>query len=157
MREVITCIVFLFCCLITCRVMADEATYKGAKKCKVCHIKIYKSWQGTKHATAFDRLNEKEKQDPTCVECHVTGNAINYPGIQCEACHAPGSKYTSAKIMNKKKFKANPKLQRKLALEAGLIIAPEENVCKKCHNEKSPHYEGFDFKARYEEVKHEQK
>lgn len=157
MQKIFIVFIFLFSCSITGNVMGDEATYKGAKKCKVCHIKIYKSWLETKHATAFDRLNEKEKQDPKCIECHVTGNDVNFPGIQCEACHAPGSNFTSAKIMNNKKYKANPELQRKLALEAGLIIAPEEQTCKKCHNEKSPHYQGFDFKARYQEVNHEQK
>ena len=59
--------------------------------------------------------------------------------------------------MNKKKYKANPEVQRKMALEAGLIITTDEQTCKKCHNENSPHYKGFDFKVRYEEVKHEQK
>ena len=47
-----------------------------------------------------------------------------------------------------------PEVQRKLALEAGLVIAPDEKNCKQCHNERSPHYQGFDFKARYEEIKH---
>ena len=32
-----------------------------------------------------------------------------------------------------------------------------EKLCKKCHNERSPHYEGFDFKKRYEEIKHTNK
>ena len=157
MRKIFIVSIFLFSCSITANVIGDEATYKGAKKCKVCHIKIYKTWKETKHATAFDRLNEKEKQDPKCIECHVTGNDVNFPGIQCEACHAPGSKFTSAKIMNKKKFKTNHDRQEKLAIEAGLIIAPDEQSCMKCHNEKSPHYESFDFKARYEEVKHKKK
>jgi len=151
-------IVFLFIFVLTYfapdNVKGDEATYKGIKKCKTCHIKIYKTWKETKHATAFDRLNEKEKQDPKCIECHTTGKDTNLPGVQCEACHSPGSKFSSAKIMNKKKYKANPQLQRKLALEAGLVIAPDENNCKQCHNERSPHYQGFDFKARYEEIKH---
>ena len=157
MKKMIRLFVFLVCCFAAGNAIADEATYKGAKKCKVCHIKIYKTWKVTKHATAFDRLSEKEKQDPKCIECHTTGNDIKFPGVQCEACHAPGSKFTSAKIMNRKKFKANHDRQEKLAIEAGLIIAPDEQTCKKCHNEKSPHYEGFDFKVRYEEVKHKKK
>jgi hypothetical protein len=56
--------------------------------------------------------------------------------------------------MNKKKFKADPEGQKKLALEAGLVVAPDEKNCLQCHNERSPHYEGFDFKKRYEEIKH---
>ena len=91
----------------------------GAKKCKVCHIKIYKSWKDTGHAKAFEALNpgvkaEEKKNagldpekdyttDASCIACHTTGNSTMQPGVQCEACHAPGKKYTSAKIMNKKK------------------------------------------------------
>lgn len=144
--------------------------YVGSKKCKVCHIKIYKSWQETAHAKTFEVLNagvkaeEKKKagldenkdytSDASCIECHTTGNNTVFPGIHCEACHGPGKKYTSAKIMNKKKYKADPELQRKLALEAGLIIKPDEENCLKCHNEKSPTYKPFDFTCRYEEIKH---
>ena len=157
MRKVIIFAVFLFFCSTVGNVSGDEVIYKGVKKCKVCHIKIYKTWKETKHATAFDRLNEKEKQDPKCIECHTTNKDVKFPGIHCEACHGAGGKFTSAKIMNKKKYKANPEVQRKLALEAGLIITPDEQSCKQCHNERSPHYKGFDFKARYEEIKHENK
>jgi len=154
MKKVVLFSVFLLACSATGKVNGGEANHKGIKKCKTCHIKIYKTWQQTKHATAFDRLNEKEKQDPKCIECHTTGKDVNLPGIQCEACHGPGSEFSSALIMNKKKFKANPEKQKKMAIEAGLVVAPDENNCKQCHNEKSPHYQGFDFKARYEEIKH---
>ena len=156
MKKVVLFSVFLLACSATGSVSGDEATYKGVKKCKVCHIKIYKTWQETKHATAFDRLNEKEKQDPKCIECHATNKDTNLPGIHCEACHGPGSKFSSARIMNKKKYKADPEGQRKMALEAGLVIKPDEKNCTQCHNEKSPHFKGFDFKARYEEIKHQQ-
>ena len=144
--------------------------YVGAKKCKVCHIKIYKSWKATAHHSAFDTLKpgikpeEKKKAgldpqkdytaDASCVQCHTTGNNTMFPGIQCEACHGAGKKYTSAKIMNKKKFKADHDLQRKLAVEAGLILKPDEAGCTVCHNEKSPTFKPFDFAARYEEIKH---
>lgn len=154
MQMLIVLFIFVLFCSTPDNVKADEASYKGVKKCKVCHIKVYKTWKETKHATTFDRLNEKEKKDPKCYECHTTGNDTNLPGIQCEACHGPGSKFSSARIMNKKKYKNNPEVQRKLAIEAGLVIAPDEKNCTQCHNERSPHYKGFDFKARYEEIKH---
>ena len=144
--------------------------YVGAQKCKVCHIKIYKEWRETGHGKAFEDLNpgvkaEQKKEsgldpnkdytsDASCIQCHTTGNSTMFPGVQCGACHAPGKNYTSATIMNKKKYKANPEQQRALALKAGLIIAPEEKVCLECHNEKSPTYKPFDFKARYAEVTH---
>lgn len=132
----------------------EEVTYKGVVKCKTCHFKIYKTWKETKHATAFDRLKENEQKDPKCYECHTTGKEVNLPGIQCEACHGPGSKYSNATIMNQQKYREKPEAQRKLAIEAGLVITPTEQNCKQCHNERSPHYKGFDFKARYEEIKH---
>ena len=154
MQRLIVLFIFVLSCSSPDNVKGDEAAYKGVKKCKVCHIKIYKTWKETKHATTFDRLNEKEKKDPKCYECHTTDNDTNLPGIQCEACHGPGSKFSSARIMNKKKYKDNPEVQRKLAIEAGLVIAPDEKNCTQCHNERSPHYKGFDFKARYEEIKH---
>jgi hypothetical protein len=144
--------------------------YVGAKKCKVCHIKIYKTWKVTPHATAFDVLSpgvktaeKKEAKldpqkdyttDPACTECHTTGNSTLFPGIQCETCHEPGKKYTSAKIMNKKKWRADPEKQRKLAREAGLVVMPDEKNCKTCHNEKSPTFKQFDYAKRCEEVKH---
>ena len=157
MRKIFIFSIFFFYCSITGNVSGEEVIYKGVKKCKVCHIKIYKTWKETKHATAFDRLNEKEKQDPKCIECHTTNKDVKFLGIHCEACHGAGGKFTSAKIMNKKKYKANPEVQRQLALETGLIIAPDEQSCKQCHNERSPHYKGFDFKARYEEINHKNK
>lgn len=154
MRKLIVCTILLLFCSVPGYVKGQGVDHKGIKKCKTCHIKVYKTWTRTKHATAFDLLNEKEKQDPKCIECHTTGKDVNLVGVQCEACHGPGGKFSSARIMNKKKFKANPELQKKLALEAGLIIAPDVNNCRKCHNERSPHYRDFDFKARYKEIKH---
>jgi hypothetical protein len=147
---------------------ADE--YVGAKKCKLCHIKIYKSWEKTKHGTAFDTLSagvaaEAKKKanldpqkdyssDPQCIDCHTTGNNVQFPGIQCEVCHGAGKKYTAIGIMNKKLWKENPEKQRKLALDAGLIVKPDEALCNKCHNEKSPTYTPFNFDERYKEVAH---
>jgi len=143
--------------------------YVGARKCKVCHMKIYKSWQQTPHAGAFEKLKPGEAaeakqlagldaqkdytQDATCVGCHITGTSAN-PGVQCEACHGAGKGYSSAKIMNKTRWKADPGKQCALAVEAGLIIKPTEETCTVCHNAKSPTYKPFDFKERYQEVKH---
>jgi hypothetical protein len=144
--------------------------YNGAGKCKVCHIKIFKSWQETPHAKAMDSLmpgaaaEAKKKagldpakdysNDPACMQCHTTGNNPAFAGIQCEACHGPGVKYSAISIMNKSKWNENPDGQRKLALAAGLVLKPEEKSCKTCHNEKSPTFKPFDYKARYELIKH---
>lgn len=146
--------------------------YVGAQKCKICHIKIFKSWSETRHAKAFEVLapgvaaEAKKKAkldpqkdytvDPACIACHTTGKTSMFPGVQCEACHAAGRDYTSAKIMNKKKYAENRELQHKLALEAGLVIKPEESLCKTCHNEKSPTFKPFDFAERCQQVTHQE-
>jgi hypothetical protein len=55
--------------------------------------------------------------------------------------------------MDKKKFTADPEGTRKEWKAAGLVI-PTEATCKGCHNEKSPHFKGFDFKTMSEKIKH---
>ncbi len=63
--------------------------YIGAKKCKMCHIKQYRSWEKTKMAKAFEvlkpgmkaeakaKLKFDPKKDytktPKCLACHTTG------------------------------------------------------------------------------------
>jgi hypothetical protein len=144
--------------------------YVGVKKCKMCHMKIYKSWEQTSHAKVFEVLKpgaateakqtaglDPQKdytQDKTCIGCHTTGS-VDQPGIQCEACHGPGKAYSSAKIMNRKKWKADPDKQKEMAAHAGLNAKPDEKTCMTCHNDTSPTYnKPFDFKVRCEVIKH---
>lgn len=118
-------------------------SYIRAGKCKMCHMKQYKAWQGTPHAKALTVLKGAEAKDAKCVKCHVTGFGKGgyiigkdtlLANVQCEACHGPGSDYKSADVMkDKDKAKA-----------MGLII-PTEEVCKGCHNKESPKFKGFDF------------
>jgi hypothetical protein len=143
--------------------------YVGAKKCRMCHMKIFKSWEQTGHAKAFEALKPdveteaKQKagldpkkdytQDATCVGCHTTG-VVQHEGVQCEACHGAGKEYSKTTIMNRSRWKAEPEKHHEMALQAGLVIKPTEAMCTACHNEKSPTYEPFDYKKRYEEVTH---
>ncbi|MEI6126839.1 MAG: multiheme c-type cytochrome [Pseudomonadota bacterium] len=154
MKNAAIAVTFLFLCAMPSYAKAETATYVGEKKCKACHIKQAKKWEETKHSKAFDALKDNEKKDPKCIGCHTTNNDVNLPGVQCEACHGAGSLFSKPLIMNKKKFEESRDAQTKLAVEAGLTVAPNEQNCKKCHNEKSPHYKGFEFKKRYEEIKH---
>ena len=125
-----------------------EPTYVGAKKCKMCHLTEYKSWEKTKHAGVFDLLKDDEKKDAKCIKCHVTGSVDN-PGVQCEACHGPGSDYKKKTIM--KDHEAREK--------AGLIAKPDEKVCTKCHNKESPTFKEFKFEERIKNTQaiHEKK
>lgn len=128
-------------------------TYVGGDKCKMCHMKQYKVWEGAKHSKAFASLKPAEQKDAKCNKCHTTGPDAKLENVQCEACHGPGSDYKKPNIMNKAKYKENKEAQRKLAIEAGLII-PKEEDCKKCHNKESPTFKGFNFKEAWEKIKH---
>jgi len=138
---------------------AADAQYVGASKCKVCHMNEYKVWEGTKHASAMNSLSAEEQKKPECVGCHSTGQGkpaaegAELGGVQCEACHGPGSEYKSMKIMSKKDYAADRDAAHAKTLAAGLIL-PDEATCKTCHNEKSPNFKGFDFAAAKEKIKH---
>jgi len=67
----------------------DEPTYDGTKSCKMCHIKVFKSWEETKMAKAFETLKPGQAsevktkfnldpakdytKDESCLACHTTG------------------------------------------------------------------------------------
>lgn len=146
---------------------AEEPKYVGVDKCKLCHIKQYKSWQNTKHAKALDALKTDEakkhsaepSKDAKCLICHTTGYgkaggyvsaddaaSAKLEGVQCEVCHGPGEKYKDVKIMKDKA----------LALKNGLI-EPSEKTCLACHNNKaSPTFKdgAWDYNTYYEKIKH---
>ncbi len=109
--------------------------YVGSKFCRTCHSSAdnnrYHNWLQTGHAKAFEVLTGAEKINPECLSCHTTGygqevsdktTSKDLRGVQCEACHGPGSEYKRMKIMK------NPALSR----NAGLWNVTRD-VCLKCH------------------------
>lgn len=158
MRKV-SILIFMLAALLASSVFADGEKkaekkthdYVGVKKCKMCHKAQFKAWSKTGHATAFDKLSAEEQKDPKCIACHTAGTTakgVLLEGVQCEACHGGGKDFKSFKIMNKKKWKADPEGQRKLAIEAGLIY-PKEEDCIRCHKkEGNPNFKPFDFAKR---------
>jgi len=104
-----------------------------------------------KHTKAFDVFSDEEKKKPECDGCHITGKTAKsevLEEVQCEVCHGPGSEYKSIKIMNKKKWAADPETYQKKAIETGLIYPKEEN-CKRCHKkEGNLNFKKFDFAKR---------
>ena len=138
---------------------AAENEYVGVMKCKGCHKKQFKSFSATKHAKVFDLLKGDEQKDAKCLGCHTTGYGkpakanAKLEGVQCEACHGPGSKYKSMKVMSKKLYKSDKDGQHKKAVAAGLII-PDEAVCTGCHNSTSPTFKSFNFAEAVEKIKH---
>ncbi len=136
---------------------AQDAKYIGATKCKMCHNKAdkgeqYNKWAAGPHAKAMDALTGDEKTNPKCLKCHSTAASVDQSlvatikveeGVSCESCHGPGSAYKSIPIMK----------DRAKSVAAGLII-PDETVCKKCHNEESPNYKGFNFDEYFAKIAH---
>ena len=144
--------------------------YVGVKKCKVCHLKQYKSWLQTKMATSFENLKPGMKeeakmkagldprkdytQDASCVRCHTTGygkggfvsmeKTPDLINVQCESCHGPGGDFRVIMKKNKEFKLADVK-------QAGLIIPSEdEKGCLVCHGNDSPFNEKLDPKYRFE-------
>jgi len=113
-----------------------DPSYIGVAKCKLCHKVEFTSWEGTAHARGFDRLKPEEQTDPKCLECHATGMSAEMPGVECEACHGPGSDYKSLTVMK----------DPAAALAAGLIL-PDAKACERCHTGAPHDQKPFDFET----------
>ncbi len=84
---------------------SSNLAFIGNNDCSVCHKKIFKHWEETSHASAYETLVKSgHEYDPECLECHVIG--LNYftgfetiettpelKGVGCESCHGPGSNH----------------------------------------------------------------
>ncbi|MFQ5786953.1 MAG: multiheme c-type cytochrome [Thermodesulfobacteriota bacterium] len=122
----------------------SNLTFIGNDDCAVCHNKIFKHWEETRHASAYETLVKAEHEyDPECIECHVIG--LNYftgfetiestpklKGVGCESCHGPGSahKETQSKDYGK----------------------ADVETCEICHE--SEHSPNFQFKEYWQKIKH---
>ena len=162
--------------LLTFSISAQNK-YVGVKSCGMCHKKAkvgeqLKIWEESKHASAFRTLQTEEADKiaaekgfktkaaatPECLKCHVTGydkdakmfgKKFNIEdGVQCESCHGAGSKFKKKKIMK----------DHAKAVDNGLVKYKDEisikDLCRTCHNEESPTFKKFDFKKRWEKIKH---
>jgi len=168
--------VLLFFFVLSANVFAQDFSYIGSKKCGMCHKSAkqgeqLKIWEGSAHAKAYETLKSaeadkiaKEKgfgkavEAKECLTCHVTGYGKDAKmfdksfsmedGVQCEACHGPGSEYKSMKTMK----------DHAAAVAAGMTDFKDEAVieaqCKTCHNDKSPTFKEFDFKKMWAKIAH---
>lgn len=144
---------------------ADEPTYVGAGKCKMCHSKIHKSWETSKHAKAMSALrgepkaqeamavaleiNIKGSADKTdeCVQCHVTG--FKKPGGYPQA---DSTKNATVAMVGCESCHGpgSAHVTAAKAEKKATIKRPTEETCKGCHTDKtSP---DFDFDARKSKV-----
>lgn len=148
---------FCFLCVFMINVLgsglyglAQGPTYAGVATCKLCHPKQHKMWSESKHARAFEALSPEARKDSRCLACHVTGYRETgqvrpeIVGVQCEACHGPGSLFITI----------HAKKDKEGAQKAGLIARPDPERCKTCHNQESPNFKGFDYVKMWEQIKH---
>jgi len=147
--------------------------YVGVKMCSMCH-KAAKTgnqfgvWQKSAHAEAYKVLTGEKAAEiakakgiknaaeaPECLECHGAVDAKladkgfdTKDGVQCEVCHGPGSAYKSMATMK----------DHAKAVAAGLHdltdAKAKEELCKTCHNEKSPTFKGFKFDEMWGKIAH---
>jgi hypothetical protein len=145
----------------------EESAFKyiGAAGCKHCHqgkagALIYETWGTTEHAKAFEHLDEANRKNEECLMCHTTGYGQSIAagatvdklhGVQCEACHGPGSEYKKFSIMK------DPEVARQKGL-----TEPSKQVCLRCHVTDLPSpcradaeaAPKFDFESAHKKVAH---
>lgn len=160
------------------------AKYVGAKKCKMCHMKQYKSWAKTKMAKTFEVLKpgvsaeaktklkfDPQKdytKDPKCLVCHTTG--FNLPGgykipkkgDSKAAAQAKLNEGTTCEACHGPGSKYLP-LHKKImsrkkytfeTLHQAGQIRADDSSCTPCHNRRNP-TAGADFHFDYEKYKGE--
>jgi mono/diheme cytochrome c family protein len=113
--------------------------YLGVKWCVTCHsrsssnprLSMYHTWEDSAHARAWDDLPAADRDNPQCLRCHTTGYGMprrpdvpdeELRGVQCEACHGPGSHYFTWRIMK------DPE-----RATANGLWRPTRDVCMRCH------------------------
>ncbi|SRR6266540_2588037 len=165
-------VLLLWCGSAPAAEAGKPAKFVGVANCKLCHAdketgNQFEQWKKSKHSGALKTLStpkgkevgaklgvSEPDKDVKCLKCHVTGGDAPADmktrtfkasdGVGCESCHGAGEHYAKDEVFKKGKD---------AAVALGLI-KPEEKVCLRCHNKESPSYKEFDFKARYEEIKH---
>lgn len=129
-------LVFLLFLKINSDNLIKDYKYIGSDRCKACHSVNFRGdqygiWKRSSHAHAVQTLTDEKALDysvknkiieplknPDCLKCHSTGYKMELKyfetsfnlseGIQCEACHKPGSEYSKYQNMiSIEKFKSN--------------------------------------------------
>jgi Cytochrome c554 and c-prime len=145
---------------------AKAAEYVGVNKCKMCHLKEYKSWQETKHASALVNLRKADEkvsaemaeklkvelkgspaQNDGCVGCHVTGFHLagGYPAAD-SAKTAAVSNMTCEGCHGPGSLHASAPMAMKKSLINRKVSA---NMCMQCHTAViSPAFKFEDYAKR---------
>lgn len=163
LKKVTVALMCAIACIFFAYLLAEEFTYVGAAKCKICHRtdsqgKQHPIWEESFHSKSFQALDKEEAKaiaadapdNPECLECHsplaAKAPELKEEGVNCEVCHGPGSDYKTLSIMK----------NREESVTKGLVIYKSEKDIKKhcltCHE--NPHDIPFDFAAAWEKIKH---
>jgi hypothetical protein len=124
---------------------AIRERYLGQNVCFTCHSDLMRRFAVDRHFRAFGTLtNRGEEENRRCLPCHATGfgsysgydpveerkSGRDLRGVQCEACHGPGTKHA----------------------RDGTYRESARTSCAKCHTSQwSP---DFDFDAYWGRVSH---
>jgi hypothetical protein len=116
--------------------------YLGIEICRRCHGELMPRFVVSRHFRAFETLRQRgEAANPECLACHTTGygrpggydpaaekeGAPYLLGVQCEACHGPGTTH------------ARDGSYAKVARES----------CRTCHTSKwSPDFDFQNYRSR---------
>jgi hypothetical protein len=179
--SILFALAFVLALVCVPQVAAEEHGYTGSKKCKMCHLKEWKSWSETKMANAFDTLKPGERaeakkaagldpdkdytKDEECIRCHVTGHGKeggfrdiestpDLAGVGCEMCHGAAGTYLEAPYMTLK----NKEYKKADLVAVGMVDQITEQQCVGCHNADSPFVGDdyvFDFESRKNDGTHE--
>lgn len=119
--------------------------YLGIETCARCHDRTVSDFMVSPHFRTFARMTESgNERNERCLACHTTGygrfsgydpesdekGGINLRGVQCEACHGPGTGHT----------------------RDGRYKEKARTRCRECHDaRKSPH---FNFQTFWAKVGH---
>lgn len=119
--------------------------FLGLEMCRRCHADLMPRFVLSRHFRAFETLElSEDTENANCINCHTTGygyfsgydpkshekGGVNLRGVQCEACHGPGTMHT----------------------RDGSYVKSARESCRKCHTPRwSP---DFDFETYWARANH---
>ncbi len=149
---------------------ASPFTFTGVMSCAACHSGSmfnfqFSTWRLSRHAQAYATLAtakaiEMAKESGVigdlqkcnqCLKCHSTGNGFteasflqsfdHRDGVQCEACHGPGSDYSTEAYM-----------RDKAAARSKGLAEVNAQTCLPCHD--NAHGKPFDYATAVKKIAH---
>ncbi len=97
-----------------------------------------KTWQPYIRGDSASKWAENAAYDWTqnCAGCHTTGLNVKRSrwtddGVQCEACHGPGSNHTEAAS----RAGSDPSASDLKEVHDAIVVSPDSQICGQCHSQ----------------------